>query len=71
VTPGAATPEVQEAARTVAEAARANGKAAAVFLGDTALAPRYRELGFTLISAGFTRPLLAGATDALLRALQP
>ena len=41
VTPGAATPEVQEAARRVAEAARASGKAAAVFLGDPGLAPRY------------------------------
>jgi 4-hydroxy-2-oxoheptanedioate aldolase len=71
VTPGAATPEVQEAARTVAEAARAGGKAAAVFLGDPALAPRYRELGFTLISAGFTSVLLAGATDAIRAALRP
>ena len=70
VTPGAATPEVQEAAGRVAAAARAHGKAAAVFLGDPALAPTYRELGFTLISAGFTGPLLAGATDALLRALR-
>ena len=35
------------------------GKAAAVFLGDPGLAPRYRELGFTLISAGFTSTLLA------------
>ena len=71
MTPGAATPEVQEAARTVAEAARAGGKAAAVFLGDPGLAPRYRELGFTLISAGFTSAVLAGATDAIRRALQP
>ena len=71
VTPGAATPEVQEAAGRVAAAARAHGKAAAVFLGDPALAPTYRELGFTLISAGFTGPLLAGATDAILRALRP
>jgi 4-hydroxy-2-oxoheptanedioate aldolase len=70
VTPGAATPEVQEAARAVAEAARAGGKAAAVFLGDPALAPRYRELGFTLISAGFTSAVLAGATDAIRRTLQ-
>jgi hypothetical protein len=46
------------------------GKAAAVFLGDPALAPRYRELGFTLISAGFTSAVLASATDAVRRALQ-
>ena len=71
VTPGAATPEVQEAAGRVAEAARAHGKAAAVFLGDPALAPVYRELGFTLISAGFTSTLLAGASDAILAALRP
>ena len=71
VTPGAATPEVQDAAGRVAAAARAAGKAAAVFLGDPALAPTYRELGFTPISAGFTSVLLAGATDAILTALRP
>ena len=71
VTPGAATPEVQEAAGFVAQAARAHGKAAAVFLGDPALAPVYRDLGFTLISAGFTSVLLAGASDAILAALRP
>ena len=71
VTPGAATPEVQEAAGRVAAAARAAGKGAAVFLGDPALAPTYRDLGFTLISAGFTSVLLAGATDAILTALRP
>ena len=71
VTPGAATPEVQAAAGRVAAAARAHGKAAAVFLGDPALAPAYRELGFTLISAGFTSTLLAGAADAILAALRP
>jgi len=71
VTPGAATPEVQEAAGRVAAAAREAGKGAAVFLGDPALAPTYRDLGFTLISAGFTSVLLAGATDAIRAALQP
>ena len=71
VMPGAATPEVQEAAGRVAAAAREAGKAAAVFLGDPALAPTYRELGFTAISAGFTSVLLAGATDAILTALRP
>jgi len=71
VTPGAATPEVQEAAGRVAQAARAHGKAAAVFLGDPSLAPVYRELGFTLITAGFTSALLAGASDATLAALRP
>jgi 4-hydroxy-2-oxoheptanedioate aldolase len=71
VTPGAATPEVQEAAGRVAAAARAHGKAAAVFLGDPGLAPRYRELGFTLISAGFTSALLAQASHATLAALRP
>jgi 2-dehydro-3-deoxyglucarate aldolase/4-hydroxy-2-oxoheptanedioate aldolase len=71
VTPGAATLEVQEAAGRVARAARENGKAAAVFLGDTSLAPTYRELGFTLITAGFTSVLLAGASDAILASLRP
>jgi len=71
VTPGAATPEVQEAAARVASAATAHGKAAAVFLGDPALAPTYRQLGFTLVSAGFTSALLAAAADAILAALRP
>ena len=71
VTPGAATPEVQEAAGRVAAATRKAGKGAAVFLGDPALAPAYRDLGFTLISAGFTSVLLAGATDAIRAALGP
>jgi 2-keto-3-deoxy-L-rhamnonate aldolase RhmA len=71
VTPGAATPEVQEAAGRVAAAARGHGKAAAVFLGDPVLAPAYRSLGFTLISAGFTSALLARASDAILAALRP
>jgi len=70
VTPGAATPEVQEAAGRVAAAAREAGKGAAVFLGDPALAPVYRDLGFTLISAGFTSTLLAAASDAILAALR-
>jgi 2-keto-3-deoxy-L-rhamnonate aldolase RhmA len=70
VTPGAATPEVQEAAGRVAGAARAHGKAAAVFLGDPGLARRYRELGFTLLSAGFTSALLAQATTATAAALR-
>jgi 2-keto-3-deoxy-L-rhamnonate aldolase RhmA len=62
---------VQQAAGRVAAAARAHGKAAAVFLGDPALAPTYRALGFTLFSAGFTSVLLAGAADATRRALRP
>ena len=71
VTPGAATPEVQEAAGRSPPRRAAHGKAAAVFLGDPALAPAYRDLGFTLISAGFTSTLLAGASDAILAALRP
>ena len=71
VPPGAATPAVQAAAGQVARAAAARGKAAAVFLGDPSLAPTDRELGFTLISAGFTSALLAASADAALAALRP
>ena len=50
--PGPESPEMQTTAEGVAAAARAAGKAAAVFLGDPGLAPRYRDLGFTLIASG-------------------
>ena len=58
--PGPEAPEMLEAAERVARAASAAGKAAAVFLGDPGLAPRYRALGFTLIASGSAAGLLAG-----------
>ena len=71
VTPGAATPEVQEAAGRVAAAARAHGQGRRGLPRRPGARPRYRELGFTLISAGFTSALLAQASDAILAALRP
>jgi 2-keto-3-deoxy-L-rhamnonate aldolase RhmA len=68
--PGAEAPEMQTTAEGVAAAARAAGKAAAVFLGEPALAPRYRELGFTLIASGSAGHLLAAAYAERLAALR-
>jgi 4-hydroxy-2-oxoheptanedioate aldolase len=70
VTPGAESPEVLRAAERTAAAARAEGKAAAVFLGDPALAPRYRDLGFTLLASGSSGGLLAAAVAARMAALR-
>ena len=70
VTPGAESPEVQQAAERAATAARAAGKAAAVFLGDPGMAGRYRELGFTLIASGSAVGLLTDAMDTRLAALR-
>ncbi len=68
--PGPESPEMQATAERVATAAHQAGKAAAVFLGDPALAPRYRELGFTLIASGSTAGLLAGTYAERLAALR-
>jgi 2-keto-3-deoxy-L-rhamnonate aldolase RhmA len=68
--PGPESPEMLAAAERVAEAARAAGRAAAVFLGDPGLAPRYRELGFTLIATGSAAGLLAGTYAERLAALR-
>lgn len=70
VTPGPESPEVLEAAERTAAAARAAGKAAAVFLGDPDVTGRYRELGFTLIASGTAVGLLTEAMDARLAALR-
>lgn len=70
VTPGPESPEVLLAAERTAAAARAAGKAAAVFLGEPGLAARYRDLGFTLIASGSAVGLLADALDARLAALR-
>ena len=68
--PGAESPEMQAIAERVAAAAREAGKAAAIFLGDPALAPRYRELGFTLIASGSAAALLAASSAERLAALR-
>jgi 2-dehydro-3-deoxyglucarate aldolase/4-hydroxy-2-oxoheptanedioate aldolase len=68
--PGPESPEMQATAEGVAVAAREAGKAAAVFLGEPGLAPRYRELGFTLIASGSAAGLLAGTYAERLAALR-
>jgi 2-dehydro-3-deoxyglucarate aldolase/4-hydroxy-2-oxoheptanedioate aldolase len=68
--PGPESPEMQSLAASVATAAREAGKAAAVFLGEPGLAPRYRELGFTLIASGSAAALLAGTYAERLAALR-
>jgi 2-keto-3-deoxy-L-rhamnonate aldolase RhmA len=68
--PGPESPDMQATAEGVAAAARAAGKAAAVFLGDPALAPRYRDLGFTLIASGSAAGMLAVAYAERLAALR-
>ena len=68
--PGPESPEMQAIAEQVAAAARAAGKAAAMFLGQPDLAPRYRELGFTLIASGTAAGLLAATSAELLAALR-
>ena len=68
--PGPDSAEMQATAERVAAAARAAGKAAAVFLGEPGLARRYRDLGFNLIASGSAAGLLAGAYDARLAALR-
>ena len=70
VAPGPESPEMLQAAEQVVGAAREAGKAAAVFLGDPALAPRYRELGFTVIASGSAAGLLAGTYAERLAALR-
>ena len=68
--PGPESAEMQAIAGQVAAAARAAGKAAAMFLGQPDLAPRYRELGFTLIASGTAAGLLAATSAELLAALR-
>jgi 4-hydroxy-2-oxoheptanedioate aldolase len=68
--PGPESPEMQTTAEGIAAAARAAGKAAAVYLGDPGLAPRYRDLGYSLIASGFAGRLLAAAHSELLAALR-
>jgi len=68
--PGPESPEMQAIAERVAAAARDAGKAAAVFLGEPGLAPRYRDLGFTLIASGSSAGLLAASSAERLAALR-
>src|SRR4051794_38760450 len=61
-------PEVVDAGRRIAEAARAAGKVAGFFVPDPAQAPPYVELGFALIASGGDLGLLRAAADERLGA---
>jgi 4-hydroxy-2-oxoheptanedioate aldolase len=65
-----AGPELQDAARRVAEAAAAHGKSAALHLARPEQAAGFRELGFTLLSCTFESAVLAAGSAAAARALK-
>jgi 4-hydroxy-2-oxoheptanedioate aldolase len=65
-----AGPELQDAARRVAEAAGRHGKTAALHMGRADQAPAFRELGFTMLSCTFESAVLAGASAAAASALR-
>jgi 2-keto-3-deoxy-L-rhamnonate aldolase RhmA len=67
--PDLAGPELQGAARRVAEAAARHGKTAALHLARPDQAPGFRELGFTLLSCTFESAVLAAGSSAAARAL--
>ena len=67
--PDLAGPELQGAARRVAEAAARHGKTAALHLARPDQAPGFRELGFTLLSCTFETAVLAAGSSAAARAL--
>jgi 4-hydroxy-2-oxoheptanedioate aldolase len=64
-----AGPELQDAARRVAEAAAAHGKTAALHLARPEQAVGFHELGFTLLSCTFESAVLAAGSSAAARAL--
>jgi 4-hydroxy-2-oxoheptanedioate aldolase len=68
--PDLAGPELQDAARRVAEAAAAHGKTAALHLAGADQAAGFRELGFTLLSCTFESAVLAAGSSAAARALR-
>jgi 4-hydroxy-2-oxoheptanedioate aldolase len=61
---------LQDAARRVAEAARRNGKSAALHMGSPDQAAGFRELGFTMLSCTFESAVLATASAAAANALR-
>ncbi len=63
-------PEVVDAGRRIAEAARAHGKVPGVFAPDPAQLAPYVELGYTLLASGSDSGLLRAAADERLTALR-
>ena len=69
--PGPESPEMQAIARGASRPRRARpARRPPIFLGEPGLAPRYRELGFTLIASGSAAGLLAGGYAERLAALR-
>ena len=64
-----AGPELQDAARRVAEAAARHGKTAALHLAGPDQAPGFRELGFSMLSCTFESAVLAAGSAAAARGL--
>ena len=62
-------PQILQAAQRIAAAARAEGKAAGVYLQDPDHATAYRELGYSIIGSGSDAGLLRRAADARLARL--
>ena len=59
-----AGPELQDAARRIAQAASKHGKTAALHLARPDQAPGFRDVGFTLLSCTFESAVLATASAA-------
>ena len=64
-----AGPELQDAARRIAEAAGRQGKTAALFLARAEQATGFRELGFSLLACTFESAVLAAGSSAAARSL--
>jgi 4-hydroxy-2-oxoheptanedioate aldolase len=64
-----AGPELQDAARRIADAAARQGKAAALHLARPDQAAGFRELGFSLLSCTFESAVLAAGSAAAAAAL--
>jgi 4-hydroxy-2-oxoheptanedioate aldolase len=62
-------PQILEAAHRIAAAARAEAKAAGVYLQDPDHASAYRELGYSIIGSGSDSGLLRRSVDARLARL--
>ena len=64
-----AGPELQDAARRIAEAAERQGKTAALFLARAEQADGFRDLGFSLLACTFESAVLAAGSSAAARTL--
>jgi 4-hydroxy-2-oxoheptanedioate aldolase len=65
-----ASDQLRDAARRIGEAAARHGKTAAIHLGRADLAPAFRELGFTMLSATFESAVLAAGSAVAAKNLR-